>query len=341
VSERGALVPEPIAPRRGAKRFLSAEHTHEICLRIITGELASREAAAQAGVDRSTSMALRKSAKDGAIAALQVLGPGRRRDAREASELARPQAEDTLLSSTIVEQAIELAALHGKPAWAGRPGSPAVPGDEKAKLLAIIDECVAWVDDRTRLRCARRAADDPRSTHRPETAHDAVWFSGDLSREIGNAPAVDDEPAARDALAEKHGQVVNDLVRTLTSLNWQAATSGRGESPRYRRPPSHNGPQEQPFCTPTISTEHRDRTTASLSPSSRLDRRLGAGGRRSGRPRRRRPTRPSAGPATATASPAASTRQPSAASRRCSCLARRALAGRPCVASFGPARTWT
>jgi hypothetical protein len=58
-------------------------------LRIITGELASREAAAQAGADRSTSMALRKTAKDGAIAALQLLRPGRRRDAREASELAR------------------------------------------------------------------------------------------------------------------------------------------------------------------------------------------------------------------------------------------------------------
>jgi hypothetical protein len=50
-------------------------------LTIITGELASREAAAQAGMDRSTIMASRKTAKDGAIAALQVLGPGRRRDA--------------------------------------------------------------------------------------------------------------------------------------------------------------------------------------------------------------------------------------------------------------------
>ena len=87
-------------------------------MRIITGELTSREAGAQAGMDRSTSMALHKTAKDGAIAALQVLGPGRRRDAREASKLARLQAEDARLSSTIVEQAIELAALHGS-----RPGA--------------------------------------------------------------------------------------------------------------------------------------------------------------------------------------------------------------------------
>ena len=88
-------------------------------MRIITGKLTSREAGAQAGMDRSTSMALRKTAKDGAIAGVAGVGAGvvvARR--REASELARLQAEDARLSSTIVEQAIELAALHGS-----RPGA--------------------------------------------------------------------------------------------------------------------------------------------------------------------------------------------------------------------------
>jgi hypothetical protein len=80
-------MPVAITPRRRARRFLSAEQTHA---RDLFEEMTSREAAARAGVDRSTSMALRKTAKDGAIAALQVLGPGRRRDAREASELAWP-----------------------------------------------------------------------------------------------------------------------------------------------------------------------------------------------------------------------------------------------------------
>jgi hypothetical protein len=41
-------------------------------LKIITGELASREAVAQAKVDRSTIVALRETAKDVAIAAFQV-----------------------------------------------------------------------------------------------------------------------------------------------------------------------------------------------------------------------------------------------------------------------------
>jgi transposase-like protein len=108
---------ESMSPRRRAKRFLSAEQKYEIWLKILTGELTSREAAAQAGVDRSTIMTLRKTARDGAIAALQASRPGRPRDAREASEVARLQAENARLSATIVEQAIELAALRGKSAW--------------------------------------------------------------------------------------------------------------------------------------------------------------------------------------------------------------------------------
>ena len=114
-------------PRRRAKRFLSVEQKYEIWLKILTGELTSREAAAQAGVDRSTIMTLGKTAKDGAIAALQVSRPGRPRDGRDASEVARLQAENVRLQATIVEQAIELAALRGNRLGAERPGSPAGP----------------------------------------------------------------------------------------------------------------------------------------------------------------------------------------------------------------------
>jgi hypothetical protein len=49
---------ESPTPSRRAKRFLSAEQKYEIWLKILTGELTSREAAAQAGVDRSTLMTL-------------------------------------------------------------------------------------------------------------------------------------------------------------------------------------------------------------------------------------------------------------------------------------------
>ena len=109
-------MPEPVTKRR-AKRFLSAEQKYEIWLKILTGELTSQQAALEAGVDRSTIMTLRKTAKDGAIAALQAARPGRPRDARETTELARLTAENARLQATIVELSIELVALRGKAAW--------------------------------------------------------------------------------------------------------------------------------------------------------------------------------------------------------------------------------
>ena len=105
-----------IDPTRRAKRLLSAEQKYEIWLRILTGELTTNEAAAHAGVDRSTVLKLRKVAKDGAIAALQSSRPGRRNSAVD-GELVQLRAENARLSATVVEQAIELAALRGKAPW--------------------------------------------------------------------------------------------------------------------------------------------------------------------------------------------------------------------------------
>ena len=56
---------EPVRSTRRAKRLLSAEQKYEIWLKILTGEVTTNEAAAQAGVDRSTVLKLRKVAKDG------------------------------------------------------------------------------------------------------------------------------------------------------------------------------------------------------------------------------------------------------------------------------------
>ncbi len=109
--------PTPPTPSRRPKRFLSAEQKYEIWVKTLTGEWSSAEAAARAGVDRGTIMTLRKAAKDGAIAALQASRPGRARDAKEATELARLTAENTRLQATIVELSIELVALRGKAAW--------------------------------------------------------------------------------------------------------------------------------------------------------------------------------------------------------------------------------
>ena len=108
-------MPEP----RRAKRFLTAEQKYDLWQRMLTGQLSTVDAAAEAGVDRSTIMTLRKAARDGAIAALQSSRPGRPKQSRaEATELAQLRAEVARLSSVIVEQAIELAALRGKASWA-------------------------------------------------------------------------------------------------------------------------------------------------------------------------------------------------------------------------------
>jgi transposase-like protein len=103
---------------RRAKRFLTAEQKYDLWQRMLTGQLTAAAAAAEAGVDRSTVMTLRKTARDGAIAALQASRPGRPKANRpEQTEIARLTAEVTRLQDTIVEQAVELAALRGKAAW--------------------------------------------------------------------------------------------------------------------------------------------------------------------------------------------------------------------------------
>jgi transposase len=107
-------MPEP----RRAKRFLTAEQKYDLWQRMLTGQLTTVDAAAEAGVDRSTIMTLRKAARDGAISALQSR-PGRPKHNRaEVTELVQLRAEVSRLSSVIVEQAIELAALRGKASWA-------------------------------------------------------------------------------------------------------------------------------------------------------------------------------------------------------------------------------
>ena len=102
---------------RRPKRFLSAEQKYDLWVRMLTGQLSAVDAAAEAGVDRSTIMTLRKVAKDGAIGALQASKPGRRPSAQEQSETASLKAEVTGLQVVIVEQAVELAALRAKTSW--------------------------------------------------------------------------------------------------------------------------------------------------------------------------------------------------------------------------------
>jgi transposase len=96
---------------------LTGEQKYDWWVRSLAGLLSQADAAAEAGVDRSTISNLRKSARDAAVAALSAR-PGRPKASKaERSEVAALRAEVTRLQETVIEQAIELAALRGKASW--------------------------------------------------------------------------------------------------------------------------------------------------------------------------------------------------------------------------------
>lgn len=97
--------------------MLTGEQKYDLWVRMLTGQVTQADAAAEAGVDRTTVAHLRKVARDGAIAALSVK-PGRPKTTPgEASELARLRAEVDRLGGVVIDQAVELAALRGKASW--------------------------------------------------------------------------------------------------------------------------------------------------------------------------------------------------------------------------------
>ena len=102
---------------RRPKRFLTAEQKYDLWVRMLTGQTTQAEAAVEVGVDRSTISRLRRVARDAAIAGLQESKPGRKQSSAEKAELVGLNAEVSRLETTIVEQAIELAALRGKASW--------------------------------------------------------------------------------------------------------------------------------------------------------------------------------------------------------------------------------
>lgn len=105
-------------PVRKPKGFLTAEQKYDLWVRILTGQLTQAQAAAEAGVDRTTIVTLRRVAREGAIAALQAARPGQRKlTAQEASEQAKLQAEVDRLGAVVIDQAVELAVLRGKSTW--------------------------------------------------------------------------------------------------------------------------------------------------------------------------------------------------------------------------------
>ncbi len=109
------MAEESIGSGRRRTRVLSPETKWEIFLQITTGEITQADAARKWTVDVSTIIGIRRTVKDGALAALAAkLGrPAKDRD--WALEAAR--SEIAQLTEAIKAQAIELAVVRGKAGW--------------------------------------------------------------------------------------------------------------------------------------------------------------------------------------------------------------------------------
>lgn len=116
--EQGTQHQPPKKPGNGGgrRRRLTAAEKYEIWLKLMTGELSQNEAAEAYGVDRSTIVRIRETAKAGAMAALAESKPGRPKHAVD-PELAAAQSEVARLGEVVKEQAVELVALRTKSRW--------------------------------------------------------------------------------------------------------------------------------------------------------------------------------------------------------------------------------
>ena len=101
---------------RRPQRFLTPLQKYEIYLQVIRGEVTMAEAAAAAGVDRTTVVRIRQVAKDGALAALAESRPGIKSRTRDV-ELDAAKAEIARLSETVKEMAVKLMLVEGKGGW--------------------------------------------------------------------------------------------------------------------------------------------------------------------------------------------------------------------------------
>jgi len=106
-------MPDANGRRRPSK--LSAETKWEMFLQVTAGEITQAEAARKWHVDVSTVIAIRRTVKDAALAALarKPGRPGARRD----WQLEAARAEIAQLTEAVKAQAIELAVVRGKSGW--------------------------------------------------------------------------------------------------------------------------------------------------------------------------------------------------------------------------------
>lgn len=103
----------PVKP----KKRLAPSEKYEVFVQVLTQQATQREAAEKFGVDRSTVVAICRTAKQGALDALAAAVPGRPGQSAEAAELAAARAEIERLRATVTEQAVTLHLHQGKSRW--------------------------------------------------------------------------------------------------------------------------------------------------------------------------------------------------------------------------------
>ena len=111
------MVSDPKMSNSKTRRRLAPSEKYEIFVGLLAGQHTQREAADKHGVDRSTVVAIARTAKQGALDALSAAVPGRPGHSREAAELAAAKAEIERLRATVAEQAMALHLHEGKARW--------------------------------------------------------------------------------------------------------------------------------------------------------------------------------------------------------------------------------
>jgi transposase-like protein len=100
-----------------ARKRLAPSKKYQIFVQVLTQQATQREAADRFGRDRSTVVAVCRTAKQGALDALASAVPGRPGRSREQVELEEARAEIERLRATVTEQAVSLYLRQGKSRW--------------------------------------------------------------------------------------------------------------------------------------------------------------------------------------------------------------------------------
>jgi transposase-like protein len=111
------MVSDPGMPIKRARRRLSPSEKYEMYVAVLTEQATQREAAERWRVDRSTVVAVCRTAKQGALDALAAAVPGRPGLSAEQAALAAAREEIERLRATVTEQAVSLHLHEGKARW--------------------------------------------------------------------------------------------------------------------------------------------------------------------------------------------------------------------------------